>query len=153
MAYKIMAHLQDTNSRNTLSSKFSAQVSLDDEPLGNPRLTQINNALSRLRSSKTESGVAPQEWAEFASPRDGGSSSPRPSSSRVMDIHIQLAGVSLGPYSEKQVREYIAEGLLSMTDKARIEGSLDWIPVSDLVAMLPPPSEPAPPPNPDSIFL
>ena len=70
-----------------------------------------------------------------------------------MDIHIQLAGVSLGPYSEKQVREYIAEGLLSMTDKARIEGSLDWIPVSDLVAMLPPPAEPAPPPNPDSIFL
>jgi len=70
-----------------------------------------------------------------------------------MDIHIQLAGVSLGPYSEKQVREYIAEGLLSMEDKARIEGSLEWIPVSDLVAMLPPPAEPAPQPNPDSIFL
>src|ERR1700733_2176930 len=102
MAYKIMAHLQDTYSRNTLSSKFSTQVSLDDGPLGNPRLTQINNALSRLRSSQTESGIAQNELAEFVSPRDDDPSSPRPTCSRVMDIHIQLAGVSLGPYSEKQ---------------------------------------------------
>jgi tetratricopeptide (TPR) repeat protein len=70
-----------------------------------------------------------------------------------MDIHIQLAGVSLGPYSEKQVRDYITEGLLSMEDKARIEGSLDWIPVSDLVALLPPVAEPAPPVDSDSIFV
>ena len=70
-----------------------------------------------------------------------------------MEIHIQLAGVQLGPYSEKQIREYIAEGLLSMADKARIEGSLDWIPVSELVEKLPPPAEPMPAPNPDSIFL
>jgi tetratricopeptide (TPR) repeat protein len=71
-----------------------------------------------------------------------------------MDIHIQLAGVSLGPYSEKQVREYITEGLLSLADKARIEGSLEWIPVSDLVALLPPASEPTPPPaDTDAVFL
>jgi tetratricopeptide (TPR) repeat protein len=71
-----------------------------------------------------------------------------------MDIHIQLAGVSLGPYNEKQVRDYISEGLLSMEDKARIEGSLEWIPVSDLVAMLPPVAAPAAPSaDPDSIFL
>jgi tetratricopeptide (TPR) repeat protein len=70
-----------------------------------------------------------------------------------MDIHIQLAGVSLGPYSEKQVRDYISEGLLSMEDKARIEGSLEWIPVSELVAMLPPVTAPAPPVDNDSIFL
>ncbi len=70
-----------------------------------------------------------------------------------MEIHIQLAGVSLGPYSPKQIREYISDGLLSMADKARIEGSIEWIAVSELVDKLPPPSEPAPAPNPDSIFV
>jgi tetratricopeptide (TPR) repeat protein len=70
-----------------------------------------------------------------------------------MEIHIQLAGVQLGPYSDKQVREYIAEGLLSMADKARIDGSLDWIPVSELVEKLPPPPTPAPPPKPDAVFV
>ena len=29
-----------------------------------------------------------------------------------MEIDIQLAGVELGPYSEKQVRDFLAEGLL-----------------------------------------
>ena len=70
-----------------------------------------------------------------------------------MDIHIQLAGVQLGPYNEKQVREYISDGLLSMADKARIEGTLEWIPVSELVAKLPPPPQPAPPPDPNAVFV
>ncbi len=70
-----------------------------------------------------------------------------------MEIHIQLAGVQLGPYSEKQIREYVADGLLSMTDKARIDGSLEWIPVDVMLTKLPPPEEPAPAPNPDSIFI
>ncbi len=71
-----------------------------------------------------------------------------------MEIHIQLAGIQLGPYSEKQVRDYIAEGLLSMSDKARIEGTLEWISVSDLITKLPPASEPAPAnaENPDAVF-
>jgi tetratricopeptide (TPR) repeat protein len=69
-----------------------------------------------------------------------------------MDIHIQLAGIQLGPYNEKQVRDYLAEGLLSMTDKARPEGSPDWILVSDLLAKLPPPAAAPPPPDPDAVF-
>ena len=138
MAYKIMAHLQDTNSRNTLSSKFSARVSLDNEPLLNPRLTQTNNAVSRLKGFGTESDVAENELAEFATSPEGDPSSSGTTPAHVMDIHLQLAGVQLGPYNEKQVREYIAEGLLSMADKARIDGTLEWIAVSDLVTKLPP---------------
>jgi tetratricopeptide (TPR) repeat protein len=70
-----------------------------------------------------------------------------------MEIHIQLAGIQLGPYNEKQIRDYVAEGLLSMTDKAREEGSLTWIEVSEMLAKLPPPPAPAPPPDPDAVFL
>jgi tetratricopeptide (TPR) repeat protein len=69
-----------------------------------------------------------------------------------MEIHIQLAGVNLGPYSERQIRDYVAEGLLSMTDKAREEGTLEWIPVSELMAKLPPAPEPAPAPDPNAVF-
>ncbi len=56
-----------------------------------------------------------------------------------MEIHIRLAGVQLGPYSEKQVREYLSEGLVSPTDSARTDGTDNWIPVSDLLSSLPPP--------------
>ncbi len=93
------------------------------------------------------------ELAEFVFPREDAPPSPNGASKRVMEIHIQLAGIQLGPYSEKQVREYVAEGLLSMTDKAREEGSLEWIEVSELMAKLPPPTEPEPPPDPSAVFL
>ena len=55
-----------------------------------------------------------------------------------MEIHIRLAGVQLGPYSLAQVREYLAEGLLSPGDAARREGTLEWKPVNDLLAETPP---------------
>ncbi len=93
------------------------------------------------------------ELAEFVFPREDALPSPNGTSKRVMEIHIQLAGIQLGPYSEKQVREYIAEGLLSMTDKAREEGSPNWIDVSELMEKLPPP-QPAPAPaDPDAVFV
>jgi|GEM_PF-1069031 len=64
-----------------------------------------------------------------------------------MEIHIQLAGVELGPYSEKQVRDYLAEGLLSSSDPARFEGNATWEAVSDVLGKLNKHSvpEPAPP--------
>jgi len=64
-----------------------------------------------------------------------------------MEIHIQLAGVELGPYSEKQVRDYLAEGLLSSADPARFEGTATWETVSEVLAKLNKHSvpEPAPP--------
>lgn len=51
-----------------------------------------------------------------------------------MEIHVRLAGVQLGPYSAKQVREYLTEGLLSTTDQAREVGSVNWISVAEILA-------------------
>jgi tetratricopeptide (TPR) repeat protein len=58
-----------------------------------------------------------------------------------MEIHVRLAGVQLGPYSEKQVRDYLAEGLLSPTDSARAEGAEHWIAVTELLDKLASPSD------------
>ena len=60
-----------------------------------------------------------------------------------MEIHIQLAGVELGPYSERQVREYLAEDLLSLADPARLEGSPAWETVGDVMGKLNAPAAPA----------
>ena len=60
-----------------------------------------------------------------------------------MEIHIQLAGVQLGPYSEKQVRAYLDEGLLSLTDPARFEDVETWVMVKDVLDA-PKPATPAP---------
>jgi hypothetical protein len=66
-----------------------------------------------------------------------------------MEIFIRLAGTQLGPYTETQVRQHIDEGLLSLTDVARTTGTLEWVPLSDVLAKLPPTSEPvAEPPAP-----
>lgn len=63
----------------------------------------------------------------------------------MMEIIIRLAGVQLGPYTVKQVREYLVEGLVSSSDPAKHEGITDWIPVSELLANLPPQAEEPPP--------
>ena len=61
-----------------------------------------------------------------------------------MEIHLRLASVQLGPYSEKQVREYLSEGLLFPTDPARKEGTENWIAVNELLSKLPPPTDTLP---------
>src|SRR5271168_3702754 len=58
-----------------------------------------------------------------------------------MEIHIRMAGVELGPYTEAQVREYLAEGLLTPNDSARAAGAEHWIEVTDLLAKLAQPSD------------
>ena len=50
------------------------------------------------------------------------------------EIYIQLAGVQLGPYSPAQVQEFVVDGMLALTDKARPEGSLEWVQVAELLA-------------------
>ena len=60
-----------------------------------------------------------------------------------MEIHIRLAGAQLGPYSEEQVREYLAEGLLSPIDSACVEGTDHWLPVNELLDKLASPSDTA----------
>jgi tetratricopeptide (TPR) repeat protein len=61
-----------------------------------------------------------------------------------MEIIVQLAGVQLGPYSEAQIRQHLSEGLLSLTDPAKLEGQEDWLPLSEVLAKLPAPTD-APP--------
>jgi hypothetical protein len=56
-----------------------------------------------------------------------------------MEFLIRLAGVQLGPYSEEQVRQHLADGLLSITDSARREGMTDWAPLGELLGEAPPP--------------
>lgn len=51
-----------------------------------------------------------------------------------MDIHVRLAGVQLGPYSARQVRDYLTEGLLSATDQAKEVGTDNWISVAEMLA-------------------
>ena len=53
-----------------------------------------------------------------------------------MEIHIRLAGVELGPYTEEQVQQHIAEGLLSTTDLAHVEGMQDWLPLGEVLNKL-----------------
>jgi tetratricopeptide (TPR) repeat protein len=77
-----------------------------------------------------------------------------------MEIHILLAGVQIGPFSEKQVREYLVDGLVSPTDMAKYDGMRDWETVKIVLANLPPPQPVAtvlsptpepPPPTPAAI--
>jgi tetratricopeptide (TPR) repeat protein len=53
-----------------------------------------------------------------------------------MDILIRLAGVQFGPYSEEQIQQHLAEGLLSLTDPAQLEGKEDWVPLGEALAKL-----------------
>ncbi len=54
-----------------------------------------------------------------------------------MEIRVELAGVRLGPYSEKQVRDYLADGLVSLDDLACIEGTDEWKPVRTVLEKVP----------------
>ena len=62
----------------------------------------------------------------------------------MMEIHIMLAGVEVGPLSESQVRQYLAEGLISPSDPAKHVGMKDWEAVDILLAKLPKPDRRSP---------
>jgi hypothetical protein len=67
-----------------------------------------------------------------------------------MEIHILLAGVQIGPFSEKQVREYLVDGLVSPTDLAKHDGMREWEAVNLVLAHLPLP-ELVPEPEPAAV--
>ena len=54
-------------------------------------------------------------------------------------IHILMAKVELGPFSEKQVRKYLVEGDLLLSDLARLDPKAEWVPLSQVLEKLPPP--------------
>ncbi len=65
-----------------------------------------------------------------------------------MEIHILLAGVEFGPYTDDKARELIAEGFLAATDPARRLDETEWLPLTEVLSRAP--EEPAEePPSPE----
>jgi len=50
-----------------------------------------------------------------------------------MELHVLLAGVEFGPYSDDKARELLGEGFLSASDPAKRLNETDWIPLSDVL--------------------
>src|ERR1700677_4570207 len=57
-----------------------------------------------------------------------------------MEIHILLADVQIGPFSEKQVRQHLEDGMVSTSDLARLDGMKDWASLEKVLAELLPPA-------------
>jgi tetratricopeptide (TPR) repeat protein len=51
-----------------------------------------------------------------------------------MELHILLAGVEFGPYTDHQARDLIGEGFLSETDPAKRLDETAWLPLSEVLA-------------------
>jgi lipoprotein NlpI len=54
-----------------------------------------------------------------------------------MELHVLLAGVEFGPYTDDKARELLGEGFLSSTDPAKRLNATDWVPLSDLLGVAP----------------
>jgi len=67
-----------------------------------------------------------------------------------MELHVLLAGVEFGPYTDDKARELLGEGFLSESDPAKRLNGTDWVPLSDVLGAQPassaksPASSPAP---------
>ena len=62
-----------------------------------------------------------------------------------MQIFITRGEDSSGPYTLEQVQDYLAQGVLLPGDLAYHEGLEGWIPLSQLMASIAAPVDPAPP--------
>jgi len=54
-----------------------------------------------------------------------------------MELHVLLAGVEFGPYSDDKARELLGEGFLSESDPAKRLSDTDWVPLSNLLGTQP----------------
>ncbi len=54
-----------------------------------------------------------------------------------MELHILLAGVEFGPYTEDKARQLLDEGFLSATDPAKRLDETNWLPLSDVLGAVP----------------
>src|SRR5271154_1936256 len=52
-----------------------------------------------------------------------------------MQIQIYQDGAVMGPYSEKQVRQFLAEGRLLPSDMARLNKNTEWSTVEHILAV------------------
>lgn len=63
-----------------------------------------------------------------------------------MELYIHRDGQQYGPYSEDDVRSYIADGTVQESDLAWHEGASDWAPLSSLSSFSRASTVPPPPP-------
>jgi tetratricopeptide (TPR) repeat protein len=54
-----------------------------------------------------------------------------------MEIHILLAGVEFGPYTDDKARELIADGFLTASDPAKRLDETEWLPLTEVLARSP----------------
>lgn len=68
-----------------------------------------------------------------------------------MTYRIARGGQTFGPYTDAEIRQYIASGNIGMSDMAMAEGSGEWVPVQHLFPLatvpVPPPMAPVPRPT------
>ncbi|HEY0257896.1 MAG TPA: GYF domain-containing protein, partial [Candidatus Methylacidiphilales bacterium] len=55
----------------------------------------------------------------------------------IMEIHLFVAGQQVGPFSETQVRQYLGEGRVLISDLGCRDGLDNWQPLDQLLASLP----------------
>jgi tetratricopeptide (TPR) repeat protein len=55
----------------------------------------------------------------------------------LVEIEVLVSGVTFGPFNEAKTRERVAEGLLALTDKARLTNSDDWKTLEEVLAEMP----------------
>jgi len=78
--------------------------------------------MERLPPHARESPADPDSRYEFA----------------ARNIYLGRDGQTLGPYSDQQLRKFLAEGRVADNDLVWREGKPDWRPVSEVVAALAP---------------
>lgn len=63
-----------------------------------------------------------------------------------MTYRIARSGQTFGPYTDAEIRQYLASGNIGTTDLVQAEGSGDWVPVLELFPLTTVRSAPVPPP-------
>lgn len=61
-----------------------------------------------------------------------------------MTYRVARSGQIFGPYTDAEIRQYLASGNIGMSDMVQAEGSFDWVPVLQLFPLVTMPPTPAP---------
>ena len=62
-----------------------------------------------------------------------------------MTYRIARSGQTFGPYTDAEIRQYIASGNIGMSDMVQAEGTFDWMPVLQMFPLTTAPPVPVPP--------
>lgn len=65
----------------------------------------------------------------------------------TMTYRVARSGQTFGPYTDVEIRQYIASGNIGMSDLVQAEGSGEWVPVMQLFPLSTVRTVPTPPPT------